>query len=179
MEAVNSGPLSPTTKSAAPVASPSPDEVSPVTGAVIMQSELWPSLGANRFANGNSFGFLRSGADCFPFDPLYSAVADDTIAVADDIIAVVSEPRDRRVANVVAPTDLSECLTSITPCHRLRALMCRQLQLASEPNAPGLRSLAAFIGPRADELSLEFSKATQDRQHQSPMGCCCVGPGIC
>ena len=125
-------------------------------GAVIIPGELWLWVGGKSAGSRNSLGVFHSGADGFPFDPLHIVIADDTIAI-------VSEPGFVPVADVVAPADFDQCFTSISPCCRSRPLMCGELELSPEPNAPGLRSLAAFIGPRADQLSLELSKATQDR----------------
>jgi hypothetical protein len=48
------------TESAAPIFCPHPPTPQEI-GADIIQSELWPSVGANQFAITNSSGLLRSG----------------------------------------------------------------------------------------------------------------------
>jgi hypothetical protein len=40
-----------------------------------------------------------------------------------------------------------------------------ELQLAPKANASRLRPLSAFIGPRADQLSLEFGQAAEHSEH--------------
>ena len=47
-------------KSAAPIIVPVPRRDIPVIGAVIIQSQLWPSVGAKRLQTGISSGSLRS-----------------------------------------------------------------------------------------------------------------------
>jgi len=39
--------------------------------------------------------------------------------------------------------------------------MRRQLELASKPNASGLRTFAAFIGPRQDQMTLKLRKTAK------------------
>jgi hypothetical protein len=45
-------------------------------------------------------------------------------------------------------------------------------------NASGLSSLATFTCPGSDQFPFELSQSAQDRQHQSAMRGCGVGPGI-
>jgi hypothetical protein len=50
------------------------------------------------------------------------------------------------------------------------ALMRGKLERPSKPHAAPLGSLPAFAGSGPDQRPLEFGEASQDRQHQHPMG---------
>jgi hypothetical protein len=50
------------------------------------------------------------------------------------------------MAYIEAPANFYQGLARLSPCDRLLSLMRGELELAAEPNAPGLRPLAALIG---------------------------------
>jgi hypothetical protein len=60
------------------------------------------------------------------------------------------------VADVVAPTDINQGLSSLSSRDGLCTLMRSELELAAEPNASSLSSLAAFVGPGANEPPFKF-----------------------
>jgi hypothetical protein len=64
-----------------------------------------------------------------------------------------SEPRDRRVAHVVAPPDLREGLSRCPPGLGLHYLMRRQLGLPAELHTPGHRPGPPLSGPRQNQRS--------------------------
>jgi hypothetical protein len=65
--------------------------------------------------------------------------------------------------NSVAPRNINQGLASNPPCQCLLRLVCSELWLATEPHAPGLRSLSALTCPGQDEVALEFSQPAEDR----------------
>ena len=60
------------------------------------------------------------------------------------------------MADVVASADFDQGLASLSPRDGLLPLVRRELQLAAEPHASGLRALSAFRSARLYELALEF-----------------------
>jgi len=83
------------------------------------------------------------------------------------------------VPDVVAATNFDQSLVSHSPRDGLLPLVRRQLELATEPNAPSLCSLPAFVGSGLDQLSLKSTQqGTQNRQHQPSVRGRGVGPGV-
>ena len=60
------------------------------------------------------------------------------------------QPRNRRVADRVRSRDFGQGFACFAPRDGLLTLMLGELELPAEPNAPGLRALASFIGARED-----------------------------
>src|SRR5712691_1577690 len=88
------------------------------------------------------------------------------------------EPRNSRVAHIIAAPDFDQRLAGLPSRQGLLDLMWRQLQLATEPNAAGLCPLPPFVRASLDKLALEFRQATKHSQHQPPVRCCRVRPSI-
>jgi hypothetical protein len=74
--------------------------------------------------------------------------------------------------------NIDDSVTGVQPLDRLAALMSGKLERASESDAAPFGPLAAFTGPGFDERPLEFGEASQNRQHQHPMGRGGVAPCI-
>jgi hypothetical protein len=74
--------------------------------------------------------------------------------------------------------NINNGIAGVEPLDRLAALMRRQLERSAEPDAAHFGSLAAFAGPSPDECPLEFGEASEDRQHQHPMGGSGIAPSI-
>jgi hypothetical protein len=60
------------------------------------------------------------------------------------------------VADVVAPTDFVQCLTSFSTSHGFVLLVRRQLELATKPNPTSLSPLTPFIGASPDQLTFKL-----------------------
>jgi hypothetical protein len=67
--------------------------------------------------------------------------------------------------DVIAAPDLRQGLTRLTSRKGLLALVRGKLELAPEPNASRLRSLAALSCPRQDQVSYKLRKSTKNRHH--------------
>ena len=124
----------------------------------------------------------RSETQCVGISELFGLLLSEhtrSLKVhAEYRVRAFSEPRNGRVADVVASADLDQ---APPPPPFALTLLCvdgSELELPTEPDASGLRSLAAFIGPGPDQLPLELSEAAQDRQHQPPVWGGGVGPSI-
>jgi hypothetical protein len=56
--------------------------------------------------------------------------------------------------------------------------MCGELWPAPKLHSTLLRSLSALACASKDQMTFELRKAAKHGQHQSPMGCCRIGPLI-
>lgn len=102
------------------------------------------------------------------------------LRTASNISALGSgaKPRYRHMTNVVAPGDLRQGLVRFAAGQSFTTLMSRKARLPAKLHAPGLGALAPLIGPRQDEVPLEFREAAEHRQHQSAVGRRGVRPGV-
>ena len=93
-------------------------------------------------------------------------------------VRAFSEPRDGRVADVVAPADLGHGLACLPSRQRFEDLVAAELELPTKAYPSGLSSPSPFVSPGLDQLPLELGEATKDGQHQPSMSRGRIGPRI-
>ena len=74
-----------------------------------------------------------------------------------------AKPTNRHMPNVVAPGDLRQGLARFAAGQSFTTLMSRKARLPAKLHAPGLGALPPLIGPRQDEVPLEFGEAAKHR----------------
>ena len=78
--------------------------------------------------------------------------------------------RDHGQMDAVGPHDVGQRLAGIATLERLGALVVRELELAAEPHAISLGTLAAGGGPFLDQVALEFGNGGEYRREQPALG---------
>jgi hypothetical protein len=89
-------------------------------------------------------------------------------------VRAFSEPRNGRMADVVASTNLCNGLASLSPRDGLLPLMQSEFELPTKSDPSRLSPFAAFVSTGLNQLPLELGKAAQDGQHQPAVRGCRV-----
>src|SRR5262245_51346880 len=88
------------------------------------------------------------------------------------------QPANRCFTDIIGPGQVGLDLTSSNALQYFSALVRRQLVRPAEADAASLGADATLISAFADQLTLELSDATEDRNQQTPVHRRCVGPRI-
>ena len=76
-------------------------------------------------------------------------------------ISPLAQTTDRRVANVVGPSDVRKHFSCLPASNGFSSLMAGELGLTTKDHPPRLRALTPFPGPSSNKLPLELGKSAQ------------------
>jgi hypothetical protein len=71
------------------------------------------------------------------------------------------EPRNGRMANVIAASDVGQGFPGFPSRKCFEDLVAGEFELAAKPDAPGLGPLPAFGGPGLDQLPVQTPQGIQ------------------
>src|SRR5260370_8744941 len=101
------------------------------------------------------------------------------VAARSSALAMASaQPRDHADVDRVRLGDLAQGFAGGTALERLLALIVRQLALAPELDACGLRALAALAGALLDQIALKLGNCRKQRRKQPALRGGCIPQGI-
>src|SRR5262249_33430639 len=94
---------------------------------------------------------------------------DDRFNASAAFLRVRRQPRYRRMAHAIAPTNISQGLTISSTRQRLLDLKRGELGASTKPTSTSLSPSSTISSPGQDHRSLELSQGSEHSKDQLPM----------